>query len=175
MSMGLRFIHRHDDSAICFESGCEQYAGPASGWRPEEAEAIRASAGVDLTRRHAALVRELLTERLGADMVTNELVAITTLAAQSEGERVQLTSEPGADAAHYAAEVGIPYAEAGTDRHGYHLVCPECGARCRPEPSAIESLSPGDRATYEDAVTKGASYAYSVHHEREHGKGGELR
>jgi hypothetical protein len=49
-AMGLAYIHRHDDSAICFDGGCGQYTGPADGWRPAERQAIIDASEVDLTK-----------------------------------------------------------------------------------------------------------------------------
>lgn len=53
--------------------------------------------------------------------------------------------------------VGLPYAKADIDMKGYCVVCPECGARCRPTVVADE-----------DEITKSAGAAYAAHYAEEH-------
>jgi phage terminase large subunit GpA-like protein len=51
--------------------------------------------------------------------------------------------------------LGLPYARAEFDDEGrYHVVCPACGEKCYPDPTA----------TSEDDVTKGAGRAYAAHY-----------
>lgn len=57
--------------------------------------------------------------------------------------------------------IGLPYAAAVIDAHGYAVECPECGFLCRPEGSS-------GHATVEDDVTKGANAVYALHYERDH-------
>jgi hypothetical protein len=49
-------------------------------WTPQEQAAIDAAGHVDLNSTIAKQVRAWLTERYGADMVTDELVAVTASA-----------------------------------------------------------------------------------------------
>lgn len=56
--------------------------------------------------------------------------------------------------------LGIPYAPAGVDAHGYYVECPECGHRSR---GCDESAR-----TAEDALTKGAAANHAVHWTAEH-------
>lgn len=56
--------------------------------------------------------------------------------------------------------IGIPYGPAVVDDHGYGVQCPECGQVFRGRLLSHE--------TDEDQSTKGASYAYALHYERDH-------
>lgn len=59
---------------------------------------------------------------------------------------------------HVKPPFGLPYAQAGIDEQGYHVVCPICGQKFYGEP--------GD----EDGVTKSAILAYGEHFEEESAK-----
>lgn len=165
MTEGLAYIHRHDDSAICFDRSCPEYTGPMDGWRPAEHEAIVASCGVDLTREPALLIRKLLAERYGADMVTNELVALTTAqalaniaAGQSEFEGdmtrwqptgVRNASPAGANPRWWETAI------AGTCSHGGHGWD---GDTCSDAPAEPEPVRPFVGLPYAEAGVDSIGY-----------------
>lgn len=57
------------------------------------------------------------------------------------------------------ATLGLPYAPAGVDEHGYYVECPVCHTRCRAEAGP---------ALDEDRVTKDAGAAYADHYTTTH-------
>ena len=52
--------------------------------------------------------------------------------------------------------IGVPYAKASVDSHGYHVTCPNCGYKFY------------GKGRTEDKVTKGAGLEYAIHSEKAH-------
>jgi hypothetical protein len=58
-------------------------------------------------------------------------------------------------------EIGLPYAAAGFDDHGYHVICPACGEKFH----AVNTRT-------EDEATKDPTALYGVHYLMKHGSAG---
>ncbi len=52
--------------------------------------------------------------------------------------------------------IGVPYAKAEVDNHGYHVTCPTCGYKFY------------GKGRTEDKVTKSAGLEYAIHYEKTH-------